>query len=76
MSETPEFLAYVDKVFWFLLLGVAGYVATQLKELTRSVQELNIRIAVVVQSLTTAEKTLERHEERLGRLEQRRPEHD
>lgn len=46
-----------------LLLGIGGYIAACLKELTKSVQQLNINMAVVFSQQSN-------HEHRIVRLEQ------
>lgn len=45
-----------------ILLGIGGYIARSLGKLTEGVQELNVKIAVVISQLS-------QHEDRLKRLE-------
>lgn len=46
--EDPKFIHFVNWGFQFLLLAVASWAVTQLAGLNQSVQELNIKMAVVV----------------------------
>lgn len=59
----------LDKAFWALLLAIASYATTYVKDMSVSVQELNKNVAVVMQQLQAQDKLLERHETRLERLE-------
>lgn len=47
-----------------LLLAIGAYIAACLKELTKSVQELNVKMAVVI-------STMKGHDERIRRLEEK-----
>jgi len=61
---------YIDKGFWVLLLAVASYAASQIKEGSKSISELNEKMAVVVSQLGAHDRTLTDHEMRLRKSEQ------
>lgn len=53
---------YLDKAFWVMLLGIAGWVGTSMGKLTDSVDSLNIKMAVMITNVQS-------HEERFRTLE-------
>lgn len=57
-----QFSSIATSVMGTLLLGVAGYIANQMKRLTDGVEQLNLKMAVVVERVDS-------HEKRLSKLE-------
>ena len=57
-----EHTELVKWIFFSLISGVSIYAVNLLKELTRSVSELNIKVAIII-------ARTENHEKRLDRLE-------
>lgn len=59
-----EFGQFVDKVFWSVIIVIAGYTA-------RSINELNEKIAIVITQVSFQEKRIDGQEARLQSLEVR-----
>ena len=67
-----DFQQFIDKIFWFLLLVVSTYIADQIRTLSKSVIALNEKIAVILVKIMNHGKELERHDDRIARLEQKK----
>lgn len=60
---------YIDRAFWTLLLGVCTYASYQLRDMSQSIQALNINMAVVMKSIQVQDGVLETHSEQIRRIE-------
>ena len=49
---------YVDRIFWGLLIAVCIYASNQIRDLNRSVEKLNVSIAVITTKLLSIEDRL------------------
>lgn len=58
-----EFQSILLPVLGTLLTGILGYIAKTIHDLSTNLQELNIKIAVVVEQIST-------HEKRIAKLEE------
>jgi hypothetical protein len=59
----------VDKVFWAATIGIAGYVASQVNNLSVGVAELNVKVATIMERSSNQEKRLDAIDTRLNRIE-------
>jgi hypothetical protein len=59
-----DFGYFVDRAFWGLLTTSVIYGTMQVKQLSNSVEELNIKMAVVLEKISSQESRLEKLEER------------
>lgn len=66
MDIFPE---VISETAWLLMLGVSAFGVKFLRDLSRSVDRLNIHIGDVIDSIAHHEHRLNDHESRLGRLE-------
>lgn len=64
-----SFFAFKDTVLLSMASGISAWLLYELHRLRQSVQELNIRMAVVIEKHVAQEKTIEHLDERLKRLE-------
>jgi len=60
-----------DLVMMAALTGICGYLSYQVKTLVDSINELNVKMAVIVSHLESHKETLIRHEGQLRNLEGR-----
>jgi hypothetical protein len=63
------FESFVQWAFQGILGVVAIYGVKVLADLNHSIQELNIKVAVIIQRTEWLEKGLEHHDDRLSKLE-------
>ena len=66
------FQLFFEKVAWGAMAAVILYAATQLKEVTTSVQALNTNVSVLVEKTNNSKERLDLLESRVLVLEQRR----
>lgn len=52
------------------LIGVIGYATTQLKDMSHSIQELNLNMAVVIKTLQVQDKSIETHSVEIRNLKE------
>lgn len=57
------------KIVWGMIMLICGYASYQLRSLSSNVADLNIKMAVVVQSLNSTDKMLQDHEFRIRKIE-------
>lgn len=57
-----DWIPIVPYIFGFMALAIVGWVAKSIDRMSRSVEELNIRIAVIINQI-------ESHDKRITRLE-------
>lgn len=62
----------IDKIFWGALLLIAGYVASQIQDATKSISELNAKMSVVISQIANQNKVLDNHETRIIYLERKK----
>lgn len=62
---------FSEKLFWLMLLAVCGYAANQIRSGASSVNELNLKVAVIIEQLSVQNETIKIHESRIERLEAR-----
>lgn len=63
------FEKFVDKIFLVAIIGIAGYGAAQVQAATASINELNLKMAVVIETVANQKQSVVDHEVRLRRLE-------
>lgn len=61
---------FLDWAFKAIISGAVVYAVRILSALQKSTENLNIRVAVVIEKVSGHDKTLDRHDERLQNLEQ------
>ena len=66
-----EYSQIVTWVFYAMATVIGGGVLNILRKLTSSVEELNIKMAVLIEKTAYHEKELEKHDNRIGALENR-----
>lgn len=66
-----DFGHFVDRVFWLLLTSAALYCANAMREMGKSIEELNRSMAVVVYQSTESRERLNKIDMRIDRLEER-----
>lgn len=64
-----SFDAFVDKAFWALMIAIAGYGVAQIQAAAGSINELNAKMAVVIERITNQQQNIFDHENRLRKLE-------
>jgi hypothetical protein len=69
-QQIPNFNAFVGWGFQLLLLAVASWGVTELSSLSRSVQDLNVKMAVVIDHDSTRGDQVKDLEMRVKYLEQ------
>lgn len=62
------FPQFVDKIFWALMTASAMYVATQVKDLNSSVNELNKNVAVMLIQMSANEKRDDAQDRQIDKL--------
>lgn len=63
---------FVDRIFWALLVGVAGFGVRQMQSLSHSVAELNVNVAVIMSQIPIQKERIDRIENKIERLEERK----
>lgn len=66
-----EFGHLIDRVFWALITASVVYAAAQLKAVSDSVEQLNIKMAVVISQITYAEKRADAQDELIKSIQSR-----
>lgn len=64
-----EHQLFIDWAFKALLMGGLAYGLALIGRLTTSVEALNIKIAVLIERTENHAKEIERHDERLSKIE-------
>lgn len=64
-----NFSDFEVNVFWLMMTAIGGYIGYQMKEMTKSLEGLNIKIAVMLERIETHSEKLQEHAERLRSLE-------
>ena len=59
----------MDRAFWTLLTASAVYAANQLKVVSASIEELNVKMGVVVEKISNAEKRVDLLDRRIERID-------
>lgn len=59
----------IDRAFWALTIAVCTYGVSQMQQATQSINELNAKMAVVIEKIAVQTKSVEDHELRLRKLE-------
>lgn len=67
----PDFQKFVEWAFMAIVSGGIGFGARFLAKLSKSIDTLNQNMATVAEKTTWHEKTLERHDDRIGTLERK-----
>lgn len=65
-----KFSHFVDRIFWALLTASVVYAASELKTVSTSVEELNIKMGVVVEKISNAEKRVDSQDRKIERIEE------
>jgi hypothetical protein len=68
-KEKPHFLDFVSWGFQAMLLAISAWGVTELSSLSKSVQELNVKMAVVVERDVTRGAEIVEIKHRVDRLE-------
>ena len=66
-----NFSAAKDWILTFVISGFATYVGVQMRELVKSVSELNVRVAEILANLANHKERLDEHSARIYKLEDR-----
>lgn len=66
MNNAFEFSQFVQWAFYGLISGCAVYLTSVLSGLKNSVDELNIKIAIVIEKTNAHEKRIEKIEDKIG----------
>ena len=71
-----DFGLFIDKAFWVLALAIGGFIGGEIKDMGKSVNELNQKVAVVIERQndltihsTKIDEIISNFNERLSRLE-------
>ena len=71
-GERPNFSTFINWGFQALLLAMVSWGVSELSSLTKSVQDLNVKMAIVLTKAEGYERRIEKLEERLEALDTRR----
>lgn len=63
-----DFAQFVEWVFYGLISGCFVYGVSILKNLNKSIETLNIQIAVIIEKTSNHEKRLDKHDEQIDKL--------
>lgn len=63
-----DFAQFVEWVFYGLISGCFVYGVSILKNLNKSIETLNIQIAVIIEKISNHEKRLDKHDEQIDKL--------
>ena len=64
-----DFTKFVEWGFYGIMAGGVGWSATFLSKISKSISELNVQVAKILERTAWQQQELEKHEERIGRLE-------
>ena len=64
-----DFAQFAEKVLWGLLSGSALYIASSVRNMQQSLQELNVKMAEFTERISNQKDRLDNHEHRIERLE-------
>lgn len=65
-----DFGHFIDRCFWFCFTAVALYCASQIREMGRSIEELNKNMAIVLYQLAESKGRADRVDSRIDKLEE------
>lgn len=68
MKDFPQFTQWA---FELIVSGGIVYGVSVLGGLKKSIEELNVKMAEVIARMTHHEKTIDKHDERLSKIEER-----
>jgi large-conductance mechanosensitive channel len=60
---------FVDKVFWFAISASAVYMSSQIREMSKSIEQLNVNMAVVLYQIGTGKERLDKQEIKIDKLQ-------
>ncbi len=63
-----SFSQFVDKAFWGLMTASAIYIATQVRDLSKSVNALNLNVAVMLVQMAANEKRDDAQDKNIDKL--------
>lgn len=66
-----DFSKFIEWAFQALVVGIAAYGVGVLSSLKNSVNELNNKIATIIEKVTWHEKWLERHDDEITNLREK-----
>lgn len=70
-EKSSKVSTLIDKALMGLLVSVAGFVASEIQSASRSISELNEKVAVIITQLSGSVETIKDHENRIRNLELR-----
>ena len=59
----------MDRAFWTLLTASAVYAANQLKVVSASIEELNVKMGVVVEKISNTDRRVDTLDQRIERID-------
>lgn len=62
-------LKFASDFYWTLFLGVGSLGVKTLRDMTASIRQLNLNIAVILTRIDSHEKKLDDHENRIRKIE-------
>lgn len=71
MPEKPSFVSFVGWGFQAMIIAIGTWGVTELSSLSKSVQELNVKMAVVVERDNSRGEQVKRLEDRVEKLEKK-----
>jgi hypothetical protein len=71
-EKRPDFGHFIDRIFWFILTSAVIYCASQMREMGRSVEELNKNMALALYQITETRDRLNKIDSRIDKLEERK----
>lgn len=69
MVKDDRLNQWLIRVFYFVITNISLYGASQLNQLSRSVTELNLKMAVYIEKLQVHSEVINDHEERIRLVE-------
>lgn len=63
------FGSIIDRVFWSLLTSSVLYATSQLHFMGQSIEDLNVKVGVMIEKISNAEKRADNFERRLEMME-------
>jgi hypothetical protein len=59
---------FADKLLWFLVASSAVYMASQIREVGKSIEQLNVSMAVVLYQMSNSKERLDKQDTELVKL--------
>lgn len=66
--DAISFPHFVEWAFMAIVSGAAVFAVNTLRNLDRSVNELNVQIAIIIEKTASHERWLERHDEEISKI--------